>query len=262
VYRTGKTDTPGKETVLYSESRNDSFAFGDLAYANVNGAFFGYFAANYTTAGVTQIKRVPLPGGAAVVVANVANPIGGRDLVTDGSFLYWADNAGLRRMALGGGTITTLASSSTLLRVGVDGNFVYYSDGNRINIVPKGGGTITTLAVASARVSSLFVQAASTGTAVYWGDDLGTVQSRSAGGVFSTYQSAGTTRAVASVSFDGTRVLWSDFLKSTGNSYATRKFQGGTTTTVSSGGVGGTDVQGDAGAMFWGDVSGVKKFTH
>ena len=262
VYRTGKTDTPGKETLLYSENRDDYFFFGDLAYAQVNGAFFGYFTANYVDAGTAQIKRVPLTGGPAVVLATLPRAFGVQDLVTDGTFLYWADGLGVRKMSLSGGTVTTLATGTSTFRVGLDATQVFYSDGNRINSVPKTGGAVTAQVIDASPITAMFVQAGAGGTSLYWGNDSGSVQSRPVGGAVTVYQSVTSTRSVSAVSFDGTRVLWSDFVRTAGNNYVVRKSQGGTTTVVSSGGVGATDVQGDAGAMFWGDVSGVKKSVH
>lgn len=263
VYRTGKSDTPGSERLLYSESRSDGyFYFGDLAYANVGGSFFGYFAANYVDLGFTQIKRIPLAGGTAVVLATLSTQIGARDLVTDGSFLYWADAAGLRRMSLGGGTVTTLAGGTNLLRVGLDANQVYYSAGTTINSVPKSGGAITQQVVASSAVKSLYVQpAAAAGTVIYWAEENASVKSRPVGGAISTYQGVLTGRHAESASFDGTRVLWSDCSNS-GNNCFVRKFQGGSVSVVSTGSVGAGDVQGDASAMFWGTVSGVNKYIH
>jgi hypothetical protein len=81
---------------------------------------------------------------------------------------------------------------------------------------------------------------------IYWGDAGGAVRSH--------------VRVTTSVYFDGTRVLWTD-CGSSGNQCSVRKRQGGTTTIVSSGGVGAGNVQGDATAMFWGDHS-VRKYVH
>src|SRR5205823_1778709 len=75
------------EVVLYREDGDDRY-FGDIVYANP-GAFYGYFVANYQTAGglSSQIKRVPLTGGPATVIANSPAPLP-RDLVTDGTSLF------------------------------------------------------------------------------------------------------------------------------------------------------------------------------
>jgi hypothetical protein len=70
VWRASKGNVPGSEIALYQESGDDTY-FGDIVYAQVDGTYYGYFVATYyTTSGVTsQIKRVPLTGGEAVVIA-------------------------------------------------------------------------------------------------------------------------------------------------------------------------------------------------
>ncbi|HEY1587966.1 MAG TPA: hypothetical protein VGH63_19840, partial [Polyangia bacterium] len=64
VYRSSKTSNPGQETVLYSESSIGSpVTFGNITFALVDGVFYGYFVASYSTGSI--IKRVPLAGGSA-----------------------------------------------------------------------------------------------------------------------------------------------------------------------------------------------------
>ena len=107
VYRASKSNIPGEETILYQETMtNDGIAavnFGAITYAHVSGNWFGYFVANYPLAGHSQIKRVPLAGGPAVVLATSPAQIGNDDLATHGTSLYWADAAGIRKMPIGGG---------------------------------------------------------------------------------------------------------------------------------------------------------------
>ena len=265
VYRTGKNDTPGKETVLYREDRNDSFFFGDLTFANDNGVFYGYFAANYLDRGFSEIKRIPLAGGPAVTLATSLSPLAASDLVTDGSFLYWADAGGLRKMSISGGAITTLFSGGTLLRVALDATQVYFSNGAAINSVPKaGGGVVTRQVTETFNVSSIFTQPTSAGTALYWGTQDGSVKSQVLGvpGVV-VHQQPLAGRLVKSVSFDGTRVLWTDCNSSIGTAdCAVRKRQGGATTTVSTGESFSADVQGDATAMYWSSGTALVKFIH
>ena len=93
---------PGNEIALYQELGDDRW-FGDIVYANP-GAFYGYFVANYQTPGglKSQIKRVPLTGGAAVVIANTPAP-NARDWHTDGTKLYWIDAGGIRSVSSAAG---------------------------------------------------------------------------------------------------------------------------------------------------------------
>jgi hypothetical protein len=87
--------------------------FGDIVFAQVDGAFWGYFF-SYNGGATATIKRVPLTGGAATVLAavtdvDVANSH--RNLVTDGVNLYWQDAQSVRKMPIRGGVITVLNRS-------------------------------------------------------------------------------------------------------------------------------------------------------
>ena len=66
VWRTAQTSSPGQEILLYSEA---GAVFGDLVYANVGGAWWGYF--HCLNAATISIKRVSLTGGAATTLAVV-----------------------------------------------------------------------------------------------------------------------------------------------------------------------------------------------
>jgi hypothetical protein len=260
VYRASKTSTPGSERLLYRESATGGFFyFGDLTYASVGGVWYGYFVANYTQLGISQIKRIPLAGGAAVTLATSPRPVGTRDLKTDGAFLFWADDQGLRRMPIGGGAVTTIVAGTALRSVGLDSTRVYFSDGKALKSMPKTGGQTTTYVVGSTDVTAMYLHRASANSVIYWGDASGAVKSYAIGAGTTIHQSAITGRWTTSVSFDGTRVLWTDCVN--GNQCNVRKRQNGTTTVVRGSGVGSSNVQGDATAMFWGDGS-VMKYVH
>ena len=151
IFRASKSSQPGEEVALYTESGTGgewtSSEFGALTFAKVDDEFYGYFVANYTDKSQTtsQIKRIPLgavtPSGHADVLLDPAPAtIGLGDLVTDGSFLCWADSEGIRSMPIGGGTVTPLVEGSGLERLAVLGGTLYYIDGNAIFSVPMGGG--------------------------------------------------------------------------------------------------------------------------
>jgi hypothetical protein len=266
VLRASKSNTPGNERVLYQEARNERFTFNALSYANVGGRWFGYFVVNYTDRGISQIKRIPLEGGPAVVVATAPRVILQRDLVTDGSVLYWADAGGLHKMPIGGGPITTLVSGTSIKRVGLDQMRVFYSAGASIRSVPKAGGDVTTHvmgAFGSPEITAMIIRPTVVIlpiTAIYWGDMAGAVKSRLVG-LFTTVQQAPIPgRQTTSVNVDGNRVLWTDCVN--GNQCNVRKRVGGTTTVVSTDRVGARDVHGDTQAMYWSDTTGVMRYTH
>jgi len=104
VWRMDQSALPGQEILLHAEL---GARFGDIVFAQVGGAFFGYFFA--TGAGPTvTIKRIPLSGGPATVLATLTDidiVNDRRNLVTDGVNLYWQDVSTVRKMPIGGGDI-------------------------------------------------------------------------------------------------------------------------------------------------------------
>lgn len=114
---------PGQERILDDELSLPAspVSFQAITYANVAGTWYGYFVANYPAQQKSEIKRVPLTGGGARVLATSPAAIGNRDLVTDGSSLYWTDASGIRKMAIGGGTIRTLVRGTAFAHLGLDG---------------------------------------------------------------------------------------------------------------------------------------------
>ncbi len=85
VFRASKGNVPGQESILYQESQPAASPvdFEAITYANVGGNWYGYFVANYPADAESQVMRVPLSGGTAVVLATSPAVIGARDLVTD-----------------------------------------------------------------------------------------------------------------------------------------------------------------------------------
>ncbi len=255
---------PGSEFALYSESGDDRF-FGAIVYANP-GAFFGYFVANYIgPAGITsQIKRVSLTGGPAVVIASSPAPIASRDLVTDGTRLFWVDAGGIRSVALSGGAITTLRTSTVITRLRVDANYIYYGEEFLIFRMPKAGGSANVVVSTNGRVSALHVDAGIGW--LFWGEIGGGVRaspsSQAGGGAQVTYQASIAGKDVSSVGWDGSRVLWTDCAQPGSNGCRVMKRQGATTQTLSAGGVGIGFLQWDAASLYWGDAGNLRKYVH
>jgi hypothetical protein len=69
VWRAAQSAVPGQEILLYSEPGS---RFGDIVFAQVDGAFWGYFFASSGGAAIS-IKRVPATGGAVTVLTTVAD---------------------------------------------------------------------------------------------------------------------------------------------------------------------------------------------
>jgi hypothetical protein len=179
VWRAAQSAIPGQEILLYSEA---DARFGDIVFAEVDGAFFGYFFAE--KGGVITIRRVPLTGGAATVVATVTNvdvANSHRNLVTDGVNLYWQDDRAVRKVPIRGGAVTVLDTASpNTPTAGIalrNGNIIYASVAD-IRFVPTGGAitspTVRTIVTASSRVTALYTVS----NGVYWGEQSGAVRLR------------------------------------------------------------------------------------
>lgn len=259
VRRAAKTSTPGVETTLYHETSTASVRFGDITYANP-GVWYGYFVANY--AGFSQIKRVPLAGGAAVTLATSPAPIGGAQVLdNDGSYLYWADTSGLRKMALGGGAVTTLATLSGIQSVGLDAGNVYVAAGNTIYSVPKGGGGLTWRGNGQDALKAMHVVPGSP-TTLYWAERGGRVAKKPVGGATQFLYTPSGSYDALSIYFDGSRVLWTE-CTSPGYSTCTVYSKLGTAAPITwGGGVGASYLQGDATRVFWGNASALYRATY
>jgi hypothetical protein len=178
VWRASQDAVPGQEILLYSEPGPQ---FGDIVFAEVGGAFFGYFFAQQE-GGTIAIKRVPLTGGAATVLAtltdiDIANSH--RNLVTDGANLYWQDVQSVRKMPIGGGGITVLDEASpntpTAGLALQNGNLIYASVAD-IRYVPVGGATTPpstrTIVAGAERVTALHAVL----DFIYWGEESGAIR--------------------------------------------------------------------------------------
>jgi surface antigen len=260
-YRASKDNQPGQEQILYQESlpataTARSVDFEAITYANVDGTWYGYFVANYSLHNESQIKRVPLSGGAAVVLATSPAVIGNRDLVTDGSLLYWADAGGIRKVAITGGTVETLVPGGTFAHLGLDGSSLYYSSGNSILHVPTSGGPSSVLVSAASAITAIYPPSATNGN-VYWGESNGSVSLFP--GPHDSVDQIQAPRAgvsVTSVSVADDYILWGDCFV---DGCQVGGYDNGNVVSVPTSGP-PVDVQGDAGAWYWGD-SQLEKFT-
>jgi hypothetical protein len=178
VWRAAQSALPGQEILLYSEP---GARFGDIVFAQVDGAFWGYFFSHNGGASAT-IKRVPLTGGAATVVTTVTDvdvANSHRNLVTDGVNLYWQDVHSVRKMPIRGGAVTVLDQASpntpTAGLALQNGNVIYASVA-AIRYVPASGATTPpsarTIVTASERVTTLHAVLGF----VYWGEQSGAIR--------------------------------------------------------------------------------------
>jgi hypothetical protein len=257
VFRASKDNLPGEERILYQQSRpaTSPVDFEAITYANVGGNWYGYFVANYPRLKKSRIMQVPLAGGAAVVLATSPAFIGKRDLVTDWSFLYWADANGIRKMAIAGGRVRTLVAGRTFSHLGIDGTALYYSSRDSIRRVATSGGLSTKVVSTGSAVTALYPPSAADAN-VYWGEANGSV-SLFPGPYDSVYQlqAPGVGVRVTSVSVADNYILWGECLAEGCNVVG---YDNGNFVSVPTSGR-PVDVQGDAGAWYWGD-SNLEKF--
>jgi hypothetical protein len=252
-----QTDTPGQERILYWEA---GAIFGDIVFAEVNGSFFGYFFAQ--RGGVTTIRRIPLEGGSATVLATVTNvdvSNSHRNLITDGLNLYWQDVNSVRKMPIGGGVATILdqtTASTPTAGLAMQGKNIIYASVAAIRFVPKSGAFTVpqarTIATGLSRVTSLY--AVSNG--VYWGEQSGAVRVK-AGAATTTLPSV-PGFVPTSISTNGSSVggsqAWTQcasvscylFFPATSSSQAIAADALGITVTSSA-------------SVFWGDAGGVHR---
>ncbi len=204
VWRTSQTSTPGQERALFREARA---TFGDICFAQVDGAFFGYFFAR-NAAGLT-IRRVSLTGGPATVLTTIpANNVDitntHHNLITDGVNLYWQDDSAIRKIPIRGGPVTVIdPSNPNTPTAGIafqNGNIIYASVAE-IRFVPPNGSSNppSSRIIANAGVRVITLHAVSNG--VYWGDNNGAVK-RKVGSGTTTLQSSGS-RFASSISSSG-----------------------------------------------------------
>lgn len=276
VYRASKSSTPGEEIALYGEPYQGgvpgSKNFGAIVWAKIGEEYYGYFVANDKQQGTSEIKRISLAGGgSADVLATSPAEIGDRDLATNGAYLCWADAQGIRSMPIEGGPVTTLASGE-FVHLAMHGSTVYYPSEEHILSVADTGGPVDAVVQADATVTALYVGSAperavaerarrrlappiiSDRPMVSWGQVDGAVKSVVIGQAASTVYQQASEATVATVSWAGSRLLWTNAY---GRGSAVQMWTGGSTTTVygdpSIDRFAPVDVQGDSAAAYVAD---------
>lgn len=260
VWRTSQTAVPGQESILYWEQ---GAKFGDIVFAQVNGAFFGYFFAE--KGGVISIKRVPLSGGNATTLVNVTSidiANSRRNLVTDGINLYWQDADSVRKMPVAGGAVTVLdqtTPSTPTAGIVLQNNRIIYASVNKIIFVPTSGAITTplirTLATASTRITALHAGP----DGIYWGEENGSVR-RKNGSTITTLVASGP--APTSISTDAILAPprgWTQCASSTCQ-LRVDLLTGNGSTPINADAL-GLSVKSSGGNvfMFWGDAAGVHR---
>jgi len=266
VWRTSQNSHPGQESVLFWEA---GARFGDIVFAQIGGNFFGFFFARKNN--VITIRRVPLTGGNATVIATVTdvdidNSHG--NLATDGVSLFWQDVGAIRKVSVNGGPITTLdqtRQNTPTAGIVLQNGRIIYASVTDIRFVPTTGAVtapaVRTLATAATTVTALHAGF----SGVYWGDRDGAVRVKRSGspahtlpgtaGVMATCIATNGVVTANGVQSDA-QIAWT---RCTSQSCQLVRFP------ISSGAVQpiGNDALGahitSAGNVFWGDTAGVHR---
>jgi hypothetical protein len=182
VWRTAQSASPGQEFLLYSEP---NARFGDITFAQVDGVWWGYFFAEpVTTSLPITIKRVPLTGGEATVLAELDNvdvTNNRRNLLTDGVNLYWQDVEKVRKMPIRGGAITVLDEArpnTPTAGIAFQNTNIIYASVEAIRFVPAAGASTSPLVRTIAQAASRVVTLNATSTGIVWGENDGPVRKK------------------------------------------------------------------------------------
>ena len=179
VWRTAQGSSPGHESVIYCEP---GARFGDIVFAKVGGNFFGYFFATTGNGATITIKRIPLSGGAATVLATITNvdiANSHRNLIADGVDLFWQDDTHIRKMPIGGGAITVLDTTSPntpTAGLALQVDRIIYASVADIRFVHKTGDITTPLVRTIAKASTTVTALHAVSNGVYWGERGGAVR--------------------------------------------------------------------------------------
>jgi hypothetical protein len=175
--------------------------------------WWGYFVANYSSRGVSEIKRIPLAGGPATIVPTGPGPInrlstrhaatgcvscvpaingtdlpayaGDGDLAYDSGYLYWSDGNSLWRMPATGGTPQPLASGQLSAHFAIAGGYIYYGNGDAVWRVPAATPSSLTppqgLVNSSSTVTAIALDTSGSTPTLYWGAAGGEIDSTPVG---------------------------------------------------------------------------------
>ncbi len=116
-----------------------------------------YWSARVIGPGVPYLQKVPVTGGAPILLANeavIANPQRCYwRIAVDAQNVYWSAGStifpvgcAVKKVPIGGGSVTTLVDQPYLRDFTVDATDVYFSDVGTIQKIPIAGGPITPVA--------------------------------------------------------------------------------------------------------------------
>ena len=263
VWRTAQGSSPGHESVIYCEP---GARFGDIVFAKVGGSFFGYFFATTGNGATITIKRIPLSGGAATVLATITNvdiANSHRNLIADGVDLFWQDDTHIRKMPIGGGAITVLDTTSPntpTAGLALQVDRIIYASVVDVRFVHKTGDITTPQVRTIARASSPVTALHAVSNGVYWGERGGAVRLKVGSTVTTLPSIAGL--VTTSISTNGFTAGGAQAWTQCGAQTCRMQFAFPATNFSAAIGAGAFGVTvTSSGNVFWGDAAGVHRQT-
>jgi hypothetical protein len=191
------------------------------------------------------IRRIPVSGGSTVILAYATNVDKHRGLASDGSYIYFDDDIGLKRVPIGGGSVEILVTGYEQSQLAVDAAYVYWTERSQggmdlgaIRRVPNTGGNSNVLTLISAPNVNDPNSLAVDGTNLYWIEDGGRVrQIPKAGGAPIDYCPADPSYQPGSIVLNSSYVFWSDSLNGTNGRLRRAPKGGGQVTDLVLGGI-------------------------
>jgi len=210
-----------------------------------------------------NIVKIPITGGSPVTVAAANGAIYHRGISVDNTFVYWADDDGIKQATKDGASTVTLFSDPRVHDLAIDVDYVYWTGGmigsGEIRRIDKSGGTVQTLASSGLHYPRSLVVDESY---VYWAEVTTLKRVSIAGGVPPTtiYSEAGS--QMSSVAVSGSFLYWSQ--TDSGGSIGSGKVRripkaGGSMTDIETSLSGPGSINLDNQSVYWGDTDGVKR---
>ncbi len=153
----------------------------------------------------SALMKAPRAGGTATSLVPGLGYTGG-GLAADSTSVYFADSGAIKKVASGGGGVTTLApTQGNAVFVAVEASYVYWTQGSSLIKVPVGGGSLATVTS-----GQTFSYVAIDATSFYWSTGAKIEKVALAGGTPTTLTTFASGAKTYGVGVSGNSVYWLD----------------------------------------------------
>lgn len=254
---------PGSVKSLHLTTRveNTLVSDCDISLANVVADYSYAYYADWMS---DTVSRIPLGGGTPSTIATADGLVYHRALALDETYVFFGDDVGVKRVLLGGGSVTTLAPGYDSYELAVDDNYVYWTEwglsvsDDAIRRVLKTGGVVQTIVPGASLEDPLAI--AVDDSYVYWTEgDSGKVRrvAKSGGTILDLVPTQPGYQAY-SIAVDHEYVYWIDSTSTPGTGRLRRvPKDGGTVDNLLVGLSGPRGANISANYVYWGDWGGV-----